>query len=314
MMGFIVNPVSGNGKGKKVWELLEPTLRGQGARFLMRQTSRQGEAQKLAIELIQKEGVKKLIAVGGDGTVHEVINGIQQSGQTCVFGHVAAGSGNDYARGHGVPFDPLEALEGILSDQDERLIDLLYINGRVAVNSIGTGLDALVAKKTNEARYKGWLNRYRLGRVAYIISVIRVLCSYCPCHVTLTVDNQKYSIPNAWLIALANIPNYGGGMLICPDAAPDDGEMKICVIHSLSRLQFLLAFPKIFRGTHVSHSGVLFYSGRQVQIQAEKSLFVHADGELVGKTPVNIELLAARQAICDATDPIQSGQRKRVPV
>ncbi|MFP3391519.1 diacylglycerol/lipid kinase family protein [Brevibacillus sp. SIMBA_040] len=96
MLGFIVNPVSGNGKGKKVWEQLEQALQGKRAHFLMRQTYRRGQAQKLAIELIQKEGVKKLIAVGGDGTVHEVINGIQKSGQKCVFGHVAAGSGNDY--------------------------------------------------------------------------------------------------------------------------------------------------------------------------------------------------------------------------
>lgn len=92
MLGFIVNPVSGNGKGKTVWEHLERALRGQGAHFIMRQTSGEGEAQKLAIELIQKEGVKKLIAVGGDGTVHEVINGIQKSGQNCVFGHVAVNS------------------------------------------------------------------------------------------------------------------------------------------------------------------------------------------------------------------------------
>ena len=298
MLGFIVNPVSGNGKGKTVWEHLERALRGQGAHFIMRQTSGEGEAQKLAIELIQKEGVKKLIAVGGDGTVHEVINGIQKSGQKCIFGHVAAGSGNDYARGHGVPKDPLEALERVMTDRDERWIDLLKINGRVAVNSIGAGFDALVAKTTNESRYKNWLNRYRIGKVAYLLSVIRILFVYQPCHVMLTVDEREFSIKNAWLIALANIPNYGGGMLICPSASPDDGEMKICVVHGVSRLQLLLAVPKIFSGTHATHPGVQFYSGHHVYIKAERPLFVHADGELAGETPVGVEVLAAKQAIC----------------
>ena len=145
MLGFIVNPVSGNGKGKTVWEHLERALRGQGAHFIMRQTSGEGEAQKLAIELIQKEGVKKLIAVGGDGTVHEVINGIQKSGQKCIFGHVAAGSGNDYARGHGVPADPLKALEKVMSNRGEQWIDLLKINGRVAINLIGVAIAARVS-------------------------------------------------------------------------------------------------------------------------------------------------------------------------
>jgi len=145
MLGFIVIPVSGNGKGKKVWEQLERALRGQRAHFLMRQTYRRGEAQKLAIELIQKEGVKKLIAVGGDGTVHEGINGIQKLGQKCVFGHVAAGSGNDYARGHGVPADPLKALEKVMSNRGEQWIDLLKINGRVAINLIGVAIAARVS-------------------------------------------------------------------------------------------------------------------------------------------------------------------------
>lgn len=297
MIGFIVNPVSGNGKGRKVWDRLEPALKGLGAHYRVRKTSEQGEAQKLAKELIQKEGVKKIIAVGGDGTVHEVINGIQESGQACIFGLVPAGSGNDYARGHGLSEDPLRALQQILSDQDSRWIDLLRINERIAVNSVGVGFDAWVAKTTNESAYKRWLNKCGLGGIAYVLSVIRLLFSYQPGDVTLTVDGQVIHIANAWFIAIANIPNYGGGMLICPGALPDSGEAKVCVVHNISRLGLLLAFPKIFSGAHGDHPGVQFFTGRHIHVDADRPLFVHADGEVIGVTPAHVEILPVKQAI-----------------
>jgi len=140
----------------------------------MRETSNEGEAQKLAVELIEKEGVKRIVVVGGDGTVSEVANGIYQAGKACVLGHVAAGSGNDFAKGHELPLDPFQAMEQIVSNGRELRIDLLKINGRVAVNSVGADFDGQVAKTTNEAGYKKWLNRFGIGKAAYIGSVIRV--------------------------------------------------------------------------------------------------------------------------------------------
>lgn len=298
MMGFIVNPVSGNGKGCMVWDVLERKLKHQGAVYRVRKTSEEGEAQKIAIELIQKEGVNKIIAVGGDGTVNEVINGIHQSGQDCLFGHVAAGSGNDFARGHGLPKDPWQAMDRIMSEEGKKKIDLLKVNGRVAVNSVGAGFDGQVAKMANEAQYKRWLNRIKLGSVAYVLSVIRALWSYQPCEVKITVDGQTRTLENVWLIAVANIPNYGGGMLICPGAVPDDGQAEICIVSNVSRLELLRAFPMIFTGAHIRHPGVSFLRGSQIHIQSQTPLIVHADGEVVSETPANVEIMACNQAIC----------------
>ncbi|MFJ9501861.1 acylglycerol kinase family protein [Brevibacillus centrosporus] len=93
MIGFVVNPVAGNGKGEKVWNSLEPILRQQGVVYRVRKTSNEGEGKTLVIELIEKEEVKMIVAVGGDGTVSEVVNGIYETGKECTFGHVPAGSG-----------------------------------------------------------------------------------------------------------------------------------------------------------------------------------------------------------------------------
>lgn len=298
MLGIIVNPMSGSGKGRDTWKQLEPTLKGLGVDYQVRKTSGIGEAQKLAVELIQKEGVTKIIAVGGDGTVNEVMNGIQQSGKPCLFGLVAAGSGNDYAKGHGLAEEPVQALTRILQEESRKTIDLIKINERIAVNVVGAGFDALVAKKTNEASYKGWLNKTKLGKVAYVLSVLSVIRSFQPCDVHLVVDGQTYHVQKVWLIAIANIPNFGGGMRICPDAVPNDGVAEICVVSNVSRWELLFAFPLIFSGKHAKHPGVRFFRGRHIHIQSQNPLFVQADGEVVSHTPMTVEMLPSCQAVC----------------
>ncbi|MFF0830297.1 diacylglycerol/lipid kinase family protein [Brevibacillus sp. NPDC003359] len=297
MFGVIVNPVSGNGTGLKVWRQIEPTLRRLETPFHVRLTSGEGDAEKLSKELIQKEGVNKIIAVGGDGTVRGVMNGIYESNQDCRFGLVPAGSGNDFARGHGIPMKPLQALERILSEKGEKRIDLILLDGKVAVNSIGAGFDAQVAKVTDQALYKAWLNQYKLGALAYILSVIRVVCTYQPRDIVLNVDGHEVRLEGVWLVVAANIPNYGGGMLICPDAIPDDGIADICVVSGMSRLGLLAAFPKIFTGAHRHHPGVRFYRGKQVTIEAAGPLPVHADGESVAPTPLSAQVIEKRLTI-----------------
>lgn len=298
MLGFVVNPVAGNGRGLLVWKRLEKELVRRRIGFRVKMTTEQGEAKKLAESLLRKEEVSKVIAVGGDGTVNEVMNGIKEAGRSCPFGHIPAGSGNDFARGHSLERDPVLALEHILADHANKAIDLLQVNGQIAVNAVGAGFDGQVAKTTNEAVYKKWLNRLGLGKIAYVMSVIRVLLSYRTCRVKLHIDGRENELNEVWLIAVANIPNYGGGMLICPDAVPDDGKAEVCVVSGVSRWALLCAFPMIYKGTHVSHPGVRFFQGRRIVIESERELIVHADGEVIASTPIAVEVTPQRQVIC----------------
>ena len=298
MLGFVVNPTAGNGRGREVWKQVEQALSERCAVYRVRETTGMGEAEELAVELIQKEGVTKMIAVGGDGTVHEVINGIQKTGKTCEFGLIAAGSGNDFARGHGLAHDPMQAMERILRGDGGKTIDLLRFQQRFAVNAIGAGFDAEVAKNANEAPYKGWLGRLRMGWAAYLLSVLRVVRTYQPCDLTLFVDDNMFRLSKVWLVAVANIPNYGGGLKICPGAVSDDGEAEICVVNNIGKWSLLTALPLIFTGSHGRLSSVCFYRGRNIRIESSVPLKVHADGEDAGETPLAIEIAPGRQPIC----------------
>ncbi|MEJ8547361.1 diacylglycerol/lipid kinase family protein [Brevibacillus borstelensis] len=298
MFGFIVNPVAGNGRGLLVWNRPQKELERRRAIFRVKMTAKQGEAKKMAVELLQKEEVSKIIAVGGDGTVNEVISGMKMAGIPCTFGHIPAGSGNDFARGHSLPSDPVAVLEHILAEGEGKAIDLFRVNGQIAVNAVGAGFDGEVAKVTNEAAYKSWLNRWRLGKLSYIISVIRVFLSYQTCRVTLRVDGQETILDSVWLVAVANIPNYGGGMLICPGAVPDDGMAEVCVVCNVSRWSLISAFPMIFTGSHVHHPGVRFFRGQQIVIESERELKVHVDGEVSESTPITVEVEHRKQMIC----------------
>lgn len=291
MIGFIVNPVSGNGRGEKVWKKLKAELNSQRIDYQARVTTKMGEARLLTRELMKQENMEKIVAVGGDGTVNEVINGMLDAGASCRFGHIPAGSGNDFARAHMIPREPISAWKRIRDGEGEKTIDLLRMNQRIAVNAVGAGIDGLIAKTANESFYKKICNWIKLGVLAYIISVIRVLFTYQPSDVLLQIDGVAYKQQRVWMITVSNIANYGGGMLISPHAISDDGIAEICVIKSESRWELLKAFPKIFTGAHVNHPAVQFYRGQKITVTSDSRLLAHADGEVVAETPIQVELL-----------------------
>lgn len=317
MIAFIVNPVSGNGRGRKVWNEIERVLRRREIGHAVRFTTGPGTAVAFAGEMLHSGQYSVIAAVGGDGTVHEVVNGLwsaaRQAGNqeaaaaaetskeathiACRFAYIPAGSGNDFARGHGIPLQPLEALELILKEPAGSPIDLLHMNGRVAANSIGTGLDGQVALETNEAGYKKLLNKLRLGKLAYVLALVRVLFTYRPCDMKLLVDGSKTEKSRVWLIAVCNIPHYGGGMLICPSARPDDGKANICIVSGISRLKLLMLFPLVYSGKHVGHPAVSFLSGRSVEIESSRPHVAHMDGELARPERIRIETLPARVSV-----------------
>jgi diacylglycerol kinase (ATP) len=322
MIGFVVNPASGNGRGRKVWKQIEGIMRNREVPFLVQFTTGQRDAEQFAMEWASCiSEVTIIVAVGGDGTVHEVANGIFRANavdtaiennsaipalpaipaipinpahSTKPLGYIPAGSGNDYARGHHIPLQPLLALEAILSlSPSIRCIDLIKMNNRIAVNSVGVGLDGRIARVTNEASYKKLFNQLKLGRLAYVLSLVRVLFTYRTCSATLSIDGKRYLASKVWFIATANIPFYGGGMQICPQADPVDGQAELCVVSAIHRMELLRVFPQVYKGTHIYHKAVTFYQGRRIEIEAEHPLDIHMDGEMAGTTPVTLEVLPA---------------------
>lgn len=284
---FIVNKVSGNGRAVKIWSKIEKILKGNNVCYCVRFTQKPKHATILVQELIREEIVTAMIAVGGDGTIHEVMNGLV--GTDIPLGIVPAGSGNDFSRAIGIPSKADKALERILSGKS-KMIDIGNVNSTYFCTVAGVGFDGEVAQKANASMHKKVLNVFRMGKISYIISALHILFRYKPKDISLMIDNRFYKIPNVWLIAVANLPFYGGGLFICPEAKSNDGLFDICIVQGMSKWEFLNVFPLVFKGNHTSSPFIQIIKGKELEIYSPSPLLIHGDGEIVGQTPARIKM------------------------
>ncbi|HWO78730.1 MAG TPA: diacylglycerol kinase family protein [Bacillus sp. (in: firmicutes)] len=284
---FIVNKVSGNGRALKIWSKIEKSLQDKDVSYRVFFTEKPKHATLLVRELKVQENVTAIVAVGGDGTVQEVINGLINT--NIPLGIIPAGSGNDFSRGLYVPLKHDEALERILNGEP-KVIDIGLVNSTYFCTVAGIGFDGEVAQKTNASIYKKWLNYVRLGQISYIISALNVLLKYRPADISLMVDKKLYKIPKVWLIAVANFPFYGGGIAICPEAKNNDGLFDICIVQGMSKLEFLRVFPLAFKGNHTTSPFIKIIRGKEITIESPSPLMIHGDGEMIGQTPVQIKI------------------------
>ncbi|MEJ9212125.1 diacylglycerol kinase family protein [Bacillus smithii] len=286
MYYFIVNKLSGNGKGRKVWRKIEKLLQEKRIHYQVRFTERPKHAVEIVKEISSETGMT-VVAVGGDGTVHDVANGLIDS--NIPLGIIPAGSGNDLARALQIPMNYQKALERILIGK-QRKMDVGRIGNECCITITGIGFDGKVAEANNSSKYKKWLNTFRLGNLSYGLSFLHVLFQYRPVNVQLKVDEKNFSFFNVWFIAIANTQSYGGGIKICPEACYDDGLFDICIVHDLSKWELLRTFPKAFVGKHVLHPGVTMIRGKQVDVASDWPVIVQGDGELLAKTPVQVTI------------------------
>ncbi|MEB3102890.1 diacylglycerol/lipid kinase family protein [Ferviditalea candida] len=285
---FIVNTMSGNGKGMKVWKRIESMLQKRQVHYLVEFSASPTHTAELVRQTAKKHKIKVLAVVGGDGTVQSMIHSV--IGRNIPLGIIPAGSGNDLARGLKIPLNPKEALHYLLTGGTGK-IDIIQIGNQYCMTVVGIGIDAKVAQTVNRSRYKKWFNRLKLGHLAYVLSFIQVLTHYRPVKATIKVDGKEWTFPKTWLIAVANFPNYGGGMIICPGACYFDGEFHICIVDGLSRWELLRIFPAVYRGKHIYRSGVTLLKGKTIEVISDSPMPAHGDGEIMGETPMKIDIL-----------------------
>lgn len=280
-MIFIVNPTAGNGRAISVWFKVESELKSRGIRYKAHFTKDYNDATRIARDLVQEQAGGMIVAVGGDGTIHEVVQAL--ANQQTVLGIIPAGSGNDLARSLEIPSDPCDALETIVRGKI-RSLDLGKIGDRYFINNAGIGLDALVAKHASESKINRW------GKAGYLLSALYGMARYHPTSIRMDIDGASYRFSQVWLVAVCNVPYYGGGIPICPEAIPDDGSFQICVIHSIPRYKSLRAIVKILQGKHKGVAGIDQFTANNLIIESEHPLLLHTDGEMAGTTPVRIEV------------------------
>jgi diacylglycerol kinase (ATP) len=230
-----------------------------------------------------------LFAMGGDGTFQALANAA--FGADVVLGVLPVGGGNDFAAALGLPIDPVKAAEAVLCGQP-RLVDLLRVctaegRARLYVGGGGIGLDA------EAARYASGAYRHLPGRLRYIASALRALAGYVPLDVR--VDFPGSELPSfeakALLAAVLNSPTYGAGLRLAPEAAIDDGSLHVVLIEAIGSFGVLALLPRLMGSGELRTSRVRRWRTQRVRLTTDRPCLFHGDGEILGPTPVEIEVL-----------------------
>ena len=305
---LIANPISGKGRAKRVAEQAHAALTESGQQGQLVFTAAAGDAKHLAYEAAAA-GVRFVIACGGDGTLHEVVNGIATLPDV-ILGILPCGRGNDFAAAIGIPLKPEMAIATLLSgtpihvdlgrcyqinrelkgeavQPEPSLTDNRQPTTDNYFTTIATcGYDAEVSRRAAKG------TPVFTGTASYALAAVETLFYYDPPVVHLEGDFGTYD--GEILLAATGITNrYGGGFQIVPDARIDDGLFDVCIVRPVSELTVLRLMVTLFWGGHVSHPAVSIHRTRAITIKAETPLLLYADGEPMSETPVTIETIKA---------------------
>ncbi|MDD5039910.1 MAG: diacylglycerol kinase family lipid kinase [Patescibacteria group bacterium] len=268
---FVINPAAGRGKKLAVVPRIQQYCRDNNIRFDTVITRRAGEGVDLARRAAHTYDA--VIAVGGDGTVNEVVNGIV--GTNAALGVIPIGSGNDFARQVGYSRSLRQCLSALRRGA-VRNVDIGTVNDtRHFINAVGIGFDGEVA-----SRVRQYL-RFARGFSAYLLATLRTLATYRFRFIRIELDGGRVLEKKVLFAAVCNGTTYGGGFQVAPSAEIDDGMFTVCVVDQISRLYALRSIPKIMRGTHVSLPIVHTYTSKRVVLTSERPCAAQADGEII---------------------------------
>jgi diacylglycerol kinase (ATP) len=292
---LVHNPTAGGGRARRLLPAVVERLTAGGFEVERHETRSLEDARLAACEAAG--AVDAVVAMGGDGTVGACAAGLADAGPaaTAALGVVPAGGGNDAARSLGLPArDPLAAA-GLLGRLRRRPADLATVAGRAYLNVAGAGFDSEVNRLANQRL--GWAG----NRPRYVGAVLAQLVVGRTAAFELVLDGRTLPL-RGWLVAVANGPSYGGGMRVAPQAGLDDGLLDVVVIHDIGKLEFLRTFPKVFSGRHVEHPAVAIHRAARVDLDADRTLAVYADGEPAGTLPASFQVRPAAITVL-AADP-----------
>jgi diacylglycerol kinase (ATP) len=295
---LIANPRAGSGKVDAALPAVERVLRDHGLDYRIVRTTHPGHATEAARQAL-RGGERFLVAVGGDGTVHEVVNGMIEDGKPvapdAVLGVVAAGSGCDFVRSFGLPGDAIKSAGHLAGDQ-VRAIDVGSVTcagqdkPRYFVNIAEAGLGGAVVARTAGLTRAGTLMRF-LGGAKYAAGFWLTLPRFRPAAVRLDADGHAYAW-RAFNVVVANCRFYGGGMQISPKSDPGDCLLDVLVMTGPKSDSFT-TLPKVYKGAHLPHRHIAELRAGRVHVEADTPFPVEADGEILGVTPASFGIIPA---------------------
>ena len=297
---FIVNYVAGRGRTERqwppVWQELQKKYPGRQLEEAV--TAAPRDAIRIAREAVAA-GYERIVAVGGDGTLTEVADGLLQGEGRASLAFVPTGAGCDFRRTAGIPAETMAAAELALAGEASPA-DIGTVGGTTFLNVAGVGFDAEVAAEDQRLR-----SRYRAtGTVPYIRALLHELWSYRPKEMRIVADGTVYE-GRFLLVAVGNAQYYGGGMRIVPSASLQDGMLDVLLAGDYSRPETLALLPRVYSGGHLTSRKIRVVRCRNLSIEATPPASVHRDGELAGTTPVEFGVIPGAISVVFGPSPAQ---------
>jgi diacylglycerol kinase (ATP) len=280
-VALLVNPTAGKGRAAGVVASVVERLRAGGADVAIL-IGRDVEHAKTLARTAIDDGADALVALGGDGMVHLALNVV--AGTPTPLGIVPAGTGNDLANHLELPTKDPVAAAGVIADKlatgGARPMDAVRVGDRWWGCVLGAGFDSRVNDRANRMSWPK-------GRRRYDIAMVAELRVFKPLPFVIELDGEKLET-EAMLVALGNARSYGAGMKVCPDASLTDGLLDVTIIGPLSKPEFLKTFPRVFKGTHVTHPAVTCRKAKVVSLSSP-GVTAYADGEFLANLPITCE-------------------------
>jgi diacylglycerol kinase (ATP) len=284
---FLVNPAAGRGTGKSHLDRIRVLASRYGAGLVVsRKVSDLAEQARRAAE----DGIERLLVAGGDGTMHHAAQGL--AGTACALGVIPLGSGNDLAGTLGIPPDLEAAVERALRGKVRR-IDLARVGETCCIGYAGVGFDSEVTRFANEVKVLR-------GPLIYVYAVIHTLITFEPPRMRVVHDGGTFE-GKVMFTVVNNLPRFGGGMRIAPDARIDDGLLDLVIVREVPKSLLLSIFPKVYSGRHVGHPAVTMVRTRRAEITIDRAMTMYGGGEPVRPVeagePVAVEVVPGGLAV-----------------
>ena len=286
---FLVNPASDNGATGRRWPEIARRASSAGLKGRALLSERAGQLGELAVQAVA-DGASLLVVVGGDGTVNEVANGVAEN-DAVELAVIPRGTGWDFVRTYGIPHKLDDAI-AVARDGTARTIDLGRGSFRTwageesaafFANVASVGMSGAIARRANET------TKALGGKTSYLWATFAVFARWRVSELRVSVGDQTRRGPMHDVV-IANGRFFGGGMMICPEAAPDDGLFDVLLIRDLTKRDLLFTLPKTYRGKHLPHPKAEVLRGSVVEVEAEEPVPIQLDGEQPGTTPARFEL------------------------
>jgi YegS/Rv2252/BmrU family lipid kinase len=295
----VVNLHAGSKKCERDWPEIESLLIEKKLKTEVVFTRAANQATEISKDYIENKGFKKIIVVGGDGTMNEIVNGVFRQNRfpttDITIGLITVGTGNDWGRHYGMHSSYKKMVKAIVNGrtfvQDAGKVNYSKTSdkeNRYFVNIAGMGYDALVAKKTNVSKQHG-----RGGVLVYLINLLQSLFQYSHTNLTIVADGKEVFKDKVFTLSIGICKYNGGGMMQLPSAISDDGLFDVTLVRKTSKLKVIRNIKNLYDGSFIKMKEVETFRGKNFIIKADppESLYLETDGESLGHSPLFFEIV-----------------------